>query len=482
MSSDTETEVVEGAVNPAIDEEDSWEDDSSESEEGSRNGEGPEEPQEGIIFARNPAKALINKVLNYRKKSDIIYYNKAVECLYNDTDLLFDASSEGLQTFLRLLNARARKYEWTGNSQGVLDIPEHITFNRDGSVRREDGAYMNLLEKYGTIKIEHLKKYASTYMDRTIRPAQDDDMIWECCKASLTSEALNRMMLCEHDFMVKGNVSGVLFVKVLLRESHIDSNATIAALRLEMSSASLAAYLRDVGGDIVKFQAHVANLVSQLAARGKKNEELLTSLFTALKKVEDGQFKRYIEKKEEMWEEDGFDKPLNARRLLDMAVHKYKVLCTKEEWQKMTPEQEKIAALETKLAKVHKQKSNKAKSTDKPKKGDKPSGKPNWLRHNIAPKDKDKKTRQHNSVDWHWCDKSTKGKCGGKWRLHKPSDCKGAGYNPKRDNKKADGKDREEKKKKPKKDPRLARAMESIAQVANEQDADDDDYDSADSG
>ena len=31
---------------------------------------------------------------------------------------------------------------------------------------------------------------------------------------------------------------------------------------------------------------------------------------------------------------------------------------------------------------------------------------------------------------WYWCDESTGGKCNGKWRCHKPSECRGKDFKP----------------------------------------------------
>ena len=59
---------------------------------------------------------------------------------------------------------------------------------------------------------------------------------------------------------------------------------------------------------------------------------------------------------------------------------------------------------------------------------------PSWLTNHEKPKPEDsKRSRQWNGKVWWWCDKSTGGKCDGKWRIHNPSECKG--YTPKSDQK-----------------------------------------------
>ena len=52
--------------------------------------------------------------------------------------------------------------------------------------------------------------------------------------------------------------------------------------------------------------------------------------------------------------------------------------------------------------------------------------KPDWLFKHVPPQsDKIRLARTWNNNQYWWCDESTGGKCDGKWRIHKPADCKG---------------------------------------------------------
>ena len=73
-------------------------------------------------------------------------------------------------------------------------------------------------------------------------------------------------------------------------------------------------------------------------------------------------------------------------------------------------------------------KNKKESSKDKKKKGKKGKGndKPAWRK--VPPKDGDKKSKSVDGKEWHWCPKHEA------WVMHKPSECKGLGFRPGKDN------------------------------------------------
>ena len=55
--------------------------------------------------------------------------------------------------------------------------------------------------------------------------------------------------------------------------------------------------------------------------------------------------------------------------------------------------------------------------------------KPKWLQQNESPPQEYlSRPRTWNKRKWYWCSPETQGKCGGKWRCHKPSECKGRAF------------------------------------------------------
>ena len=81
--------------------------------------------------------------------------------------------------------------------------------------------------------------------------------------------------------------------------------------------------------------------------------------------------------------------------------------------------------------------------------------KPRWLKQNESPPQEYLfRPRTWNERKWYWCSQETQGKCGGKWRCHKPSDCKGKEFQI--------GKRKKEKENQQDKKLKLTPAMQSI--------------------
>ena len=128
---------------------------------------------------------------------------------------------------------------------------------------------------------------------------------------------------------------------------------------------------------------------------------------------------------------------------MEKAANKYKILKTKELWEAPSPQEEKLIAMEARLAELKKkfnkkkQQSNgdgggnsngknkgkgKGKGTKKGKKEKKDL--PAW--HFVRPSDEClTKPREWEGKPWYWCSKETGGKCAGQYRRHLPKDCKG---------------------------------------------------------
>ncbi len=75
-------------------------------------------------------------------------------------------------------------------------------------------------------------------------------------------------MIWKDDYTIDEYKSGNLLLKVIIRESHIDTNATTSNIRTKLSS--LDTYIHTIGQDITKFNGYVKLLIDSLQARGLK--------------------------------------------------------------------------------------------------------------------------------------------------------------------------------------------------------------------
>ena len=206
----------------------------------------------------------------------------------------------------------------------------------------------------------------------------------------------------------------------------MDTNATIK--RITNQIANLPSYMQMIKSDVPKFNLHVEDLTAQLSARGVESNELLINLFKAYKTCQDDVFTRYIEAKENSYDE-GLE--LSAEDLMQIAKAKYQSRVDNGEWQAPSPEQEKIVTLEAKLKKMQDQKKSKpskkeeSKSKKKSKKDSNKKEKPAWM--TKPPTDREKKNGNSKKVDGkqYWYCETHKA-----WVRHKPEECKGLGYMP----------------------------------------------------
>jgi hypothetical protein len=223
--------------------------------------------------------------------------------------------------------------------------------------------------------------------------------------------------------------SALLFLKVIIRESHIDTHATVASIRTKLSN--LDEYIVTINSDITKFNQYVYLLVNALKARNKTTDDLLINLFKGYLCASDKTFVAYIQRKQEKYEDEEQEEELTPPVLMNAANTKYKILKEKGVWNAPSEEEEKILALEAKVSKLEKKKSPRA-----PKNDDRSNERER--RKTVSKKPKElltppmeaelRKPIQWNNRTWYWCHADTGGKCPGVWRCHKPEKCEGKAH------------------------------------------------------
>ena len=89
--------------------------------------------------------------------------------------------------------------------------------------------------------------------------------------------------------------SGVALLKVIIRESHLDTNATTNQIRTKLSS--LDTYILTIDCDIGKLNQYVKLLVQSLAARNQTTSGLLINLFKGYGSVSDEVVRKWLGRK-----------------------------------------------------------------------------------------------------------------------------------------------------------------------------------------
>ena len=102
-------------------------------------------------------------------------------------------------------------------------------------------------------------------------------MIYHCVVGSLSKVGRTKVMVREHQYKIKGRPSGNILLKIIIREIHLDRNATPTSIRNQLSS--LDHFITTVGCNITKFNEHVQLLLEGLALRRETTHDLLSNLF-----------------------------------------------------------------------------------------------------------------------------------------------------------------------------------------------------------
>jgi hypothetical protein len=172
-------------------------------------------------------------------------------------------------------------------------------------------------------------------------------MLYQCLMASLSSEANKKVLIWSDQYQVEVDGgrfnSGVALLKIIIRESHLDTNATTNQIRTKLSS--LDTYITTVNSDIGKLNQYVKLLVQSLAARNQTTSDLLINLFKGYGAVSDEAFRAWLCRKQDDHEEGN---TLTPDDLMIAAKNKYDAMIEKGTWNAPTAE-EKTVALEAKL-------------------------------------------------------------------------------------------------------------------------------------
>jgi hypothetical protein len=376
-------------------------------------------PQAPVVpFALTPAIA-IPGVIDYTTREGQKLYSNAT---YKLDDEPYDCQADGLYQFLATLHLRAQEFGWNDPINGILQIPERPA--------DDNTPHIYLIDNYGQIPLTTIREFETTYLQTSCRPAQDTIMLFKCLMNSISKEAKNKILIWRNQYSINGYSSGNLLLKIIIRESHLDTNATTSSIRTKLSR--LDTYIVTIASDITKFNGYVRFLIDSLAARGETSNDLLTNLFKGYGAATDKVFVDYIGRKLEKYEEG---ENTTADTLMEQANSKYKLMKEQSTWNAPSEQEEKILALMTEvrnLKKVKKKEPSSWKKEDKDKnkpksKHKKAVDKPSWF--NEEPSQEDlTKPKEWNGKTWYYCSPKTGGKCSGNYRMHKPSKCEGKAH------------------------------------------------------
>jgi hypothetical protein len=413
-------------------------------------------------FALNPADA-VQGVIDWSTPLGMAIDKKAPKALHSEQ---FDGKAENLQLFLKMFQMRGLEFGWFSHDRDVA-----IGLIAEDPDDPADNTVYNFIDYYGSVTREDISAHAEAYMfsnDAVSQRAQQDDRLaFRCLSNSLEAGILKVVLLKESKWMVTNpddedekRESAILFLKTIIEECSIQTNATNAAIRTRL--ASLNDYIVKIGSDISKFNQYVEENMAALSARGEETSDLLVNLWKAYKAAEDKTFADFMKRQCEQYEMS--DKEMSPKELMNMAMTKFKLLKEAGEWKEPSETEKTILALKAEVANLKKfatkkkaaHNANPEKKRSNKKGAGRDHDKPNELK---SPPADVKKTVMWKNKKFHWCCEENGGKCGGKWRAHAPSECKGPDFFKRKNEEK---KDQAPQNKKSKKEPVL-RAVAALS-------------------
>lgn len=367
------------------------------------------EQEPSIVFALTPGQAKLSSVLDMNDKLN----HKLYELATSPMTPKFDCTPNALRIFLENMQLRAQQYGWND----ILEIPLDPTLSP-----LVDQQYIHLIHKHGLLSLEQVRAHVRTYIHTQTRAAQDANMMGQCIYNTLTAEGKTAITLFKDEYMFGEIIGGPCLLKVVIRESHIDTNATVRLLRKQLKE--LDQYIVKIDSDIIKFNKYVNTTLHGLHSRGATTLDLMTNLFDAYAQASDKQFVKYIQTKKDLFDDGELN--ITPQILMLKAATKYKTMKDEETWNAPSDEQVEIMALKAQVSKLEiaNKKSKKtqtsstsSKSTKKDEKSNKTKKKryPPW--RYVAPKEGESQKKTVNNRNYFWCPHHKL------WTAHDPNKC-----------------------------------------------------------
>jgi hypothetical protein len=293
-------------------------------------------PPAAPVFALMPAAANAHGLIDYDSREGIALFRSITRCLYTDTSQLYDGKPDGHLGFLNRVQQRIRE----GNMEALFNVPLVLA-----AVVPDNRAF---IAHHGIFSLEHLRTFATPLLAANDRNTQDDFMMGTAIQASLDTTLLNRINVHRDLYTINGHISSILLLKVIIREAHLDSNASTRFARANLSN--LATQMKKQGDDIVKFNEYVRQQLDVLAARGEETLDLLPNLIQGYKAVNDAAFLRYIEDIEVQYDDGRLQ--MTTEQLMFFCANRYKVRVEEGVWNAPNRDQARILALQSQVSQL----------------------------------------------------------------------------------------------------------------------------------
>jgi hypothetical protein len=229
---------------------------------------------------------------------------------------------------------------WNQGAQGITILQNSAGINID------------IIKAYGQIDEVTLKTRCDIFCraggaNYQTSAAQNNHMMAQCLKSSLTPAALARLEPYQAQYTFDGIEYAPLMYKIIMRLATINSVVTTKTLRKNLDG--LPAYTASVNGDVDMINSYFNANYSQILACGTTVDDPLSKLFGGYLPVPDDTFRKNILSKQERYHEWELGASYTHESLMAQASAKFAFLKVRNVWGAKSPEEERLVALIAKL-------------------------------------------------------------------------------------------------------------------------------------
>jgi hypothetical protein len=285
-------------------------------------------------FALTPATTNLVGLIDYSSKLGQSIYKQGCNKLTNDEGFLMTpASTVG---FVKAFKNRCIIMGWNQGGQNITKFTN------------QNAVLVNVVKNYDQIDKATLKAGCKGFCrvggaNVQSRATQNNHMMAQCLKKSLTVAALARLKPYQSQYLFDGVEYRPLMYKIIMRLATINNIATTETLCANLNNLHI--YAASVNGNIDLINSYFNLNYSQILAQGSTIDDPIAKLFDAYLVVPDFNFKQYMAKKQDDYHDGNLGPNFTHENLMAQATAKFTYFTTRKIWGSKSPNEDRLIAM-----------------------------------------------------------------------------------------------------------------------------------------
>jgi hypothetical protein len=289
-------------------------------------------------FALTPATTILVGLIDFSSKLGQSIYKQGCDKLTDDEGFLMTPTTT--LVFVKAFENHCTIMGWNQGAQNVAKFTN------------QNAVLVNVVKNYGQIDEATLKAGCKVFCREgganvLSRAAQNNHMMAQCLKKSLTVAALAYLKPYQSQYLFDRVEYGPLMYKIFMRLARIDSVAATETLRANLNNLHI--YAASVNGDIDLINSYFDMIYLQILVQGSTIEDPIAKLFDAYLVVPDFNFKQYMAKKQDDYHYENLGPNVTHENLMAQATAKFTYLTTRKIWGSKSPDKESLIAMTANL-------------------------------------------------------------------------------------------------------------------------------------